>query len=79
LNLPDISGFNVHEKLKKIRNLRDIPVVAVSANAMENNIEKAQTAGFDAYLVKPVDLDSMLATIQRLLTNQQTNTQLAGK
>jgi CheY-like chemotaxis protein len=77
--LPDISGFNVHEKLKKIRNLRDIPVVAVSANAMENNIEKAQTAGFDAYLVKPVDLDSMLATIQRLLTNQQTNTQLAGK
>jgi CheY-like chemotaxis protein/two-component sensor histidine kinase len=79
LNLPDISGFKVHEKLKKIRNLRDIPVVAVSANAMENNIEKAQAAGFDAYLVKPVDLDSMLATIQRLLTNQQTNTQIAGK
>lgn len=71
ISLPEIDGFEVLEKLKGIRNLRDRPVVAVSANAMKSDIEKALVSGFDAYIVKPIELPVLLDTVQKLLSRSK--------
>ena len=67
IQLPGIDGFEVLRRLRADVATRRIPVVAVSANAMPADIEDGRAAGFDAYLTKPVELDALLATVQRLL------------
>jgi two-component system, cell cycle sensor histidine kinase PleC len=47
---------------------RHIPIVALTANATSGEMERCQLAGMDVFLSKPVDLDLLLATIQRLKT-----------
>ena len=67
INLPDIDGFEVLEKLKTNPHTEHIPVVAVTANAMKDNIIKGVEAGFDDYLTKPLDVQVLLSTIAKFL------------
>lgn len=69
INLPGMSGFEVLERLQADPSTRDIPVVAVSANAMPQDIERAQVAGFADYVTKPIDIHRLLALLNRLLGN----------
>lgn len=46
-----------------------LPIVALTANATSGEVERCRLAGMDVFLSKPVDLDLLLATIQRLKTN----------
>lgn len=67
INLPKMSGLTVLKKLKNSQTTNKIPVIAVSANAMENDIQTALDAGFAHYLTKPIDLDRLAKTIQDIL------------
>ena len=67
IQLPGIDGFEVLMRLRASAATRDIPVVAVSANAMPADREKATRAGFVDYITKPIDLPVLLATVDRLL------------
>lgn len=53
INLPGVAGFEALEMIRKNPKLADIPVVAVSANAMEHDIRAAREAGFARYITKP--------------------------
>jgi len=46
-------------------NCKDIPVIALSANAMKHDIEKGQEAGFFDYLTKPVVIDELVSAIDK--------------
>lgn len=70
INLPEMDGYEVFNALQALAATRHIPVVAVSANAMPNDIEKGLATGFTEYVTKPIDVRFMLQTIERLL--QQT-------
>nr|WP_320050813.1 PAS domain S-box protein [uncultured Desulfuromonas sp.] len=70
LNLPDIDGFHVYRKLKAQPETEFIPVVAVSADAMENTINKVYKLGFSGYISKPVDLDELQQTVNKLLKGE---------
>ena len=67
IQLPGIDGFEVLKRLRAGAATRAIPVVAVSANAMPADREKATRAGFVDYITKPIDLPVLLATVDRLL------------
>ncbi len=67
VQLPDIDGFGVLLRLRADPTTAQVPVVAVSANALQRDIDAALAAGFDGYLTKPVVLDELLATVQRAL------------
>ena len=67
IQLPGIDGYEVLRRLRADDGTRDIPVIAVSANAMPGDIERGQAAGFDAYLTKPIDQRVLMATLQRVL------------
>lgn len=65
--LPGMDGFEVLEKLLANPAVRDIPVIAVSANAMSKDVEKGLRAGFRRYLTKPINVVEFKKAIYELL------------
>ncbi|WP_186580377.1 ATP-binding protein [Aquibacillus kalidii] len=59
LNLPDLDGFEVLRRLKTQPSTKGIPVIAVSADAMEETIKQAYKEGAYAYITKPVDFKEL--------------------
>ena len=70
INLPDMDGFAVMERLKRSEATAQIPVVAATANASDADIQRGKEIGFAAYLIKPFDLNKLLATVDQLLSEQ---------
>ncbi|MFO0710151.1 MAG: PAS domain S-box protein [Sandaracinus sp.] len=67
INLPGISGYEVLRLLRASPTTRDIPVVALSASAMDRDVERAREAGFARYLTKPVRIDRLTGVLSELL------------
>ena len=63
LNLPDMHGSEVLQRLQQEAATAGIPVVVLSADATPSQIERLLTAGARNYLTKPFDLDPFLAVI----------------
>lgn len=67
INLPGMSGYEMLVELQADADTRDIPVLAITANAMPEDVERGLAAGFRAYLTKPLDLSRLQTEINRLL------------
>ncbi len=67
INLPGLDGFQVMEALSRDEAVRDIPVVAITANACAGDRRRGREAGFADYLTKPLDVPSLAATLNRVL------------
>jgi two-component system cell cycle response regulator DivK len=67
LDLPGIDGLEATRRLKSETDTREIPIVALTANAMAGDRERALAAGCDDYDSKPVDVPRLLDKIQALL------------
>ena len=65
IQLPDIDGFEVLRRLKQQAATAHIPCVALSANAMPDDIARAKAAGFSDYWTKPIDFASFLVELDR--------------
>ena len=70
IRLPYEDGYEALRKLRDDPDLRDIPVVAVTAYASEDQLEKARQAGFDGFIGKPLDPDRFPDQIRRALNRQ---------
>ena len=67
IKMPVMDGYEVLRFLRGDPKTEHIPVIAVSANAMAEDIEKGYAAGFDAYITKPIDMSDTIAKIKKLL------------
>jgi CheY-like chemotaxis protein len=67
MQLPDIDGTEVLRRLRADPLTASIPCIALSANAMPDDVSSARAAGFDDYWTKPIDLVSFLGVIDRLI------------
>jgi PAS domain S-box-containing protein len=67
ISLPGMDGTAALSELKADPQTSHIPVIAVSANALPEDIRRAEQAGFVAYLVKPIVVDSFLNTLHQAL------------
>jgi CheY-like chemotaxis protein len=67
MSLPVLDGWEATRRLKADPHTRTIPVIALTAHAMSSDREKAVAAGCDDYDTKPVELERLLAKIERLL------------
>lgn len=67
IQLPEMDGFEVFRHLQAGDSTRDIPVIAVSASAMTQDIERGRRIGFADYLTKPVDSQKLLHAVMRSL------------
>jgi CheY-like chemotaxis protein len=67
LGLPVLDGWEVARLLKGDERTRAIPIIALSAHAMEGDRARALAAGCDDYDTKPVDLGRLLGKVEALL------------
>ncbi len=67
IDLPGIDGVELCRRLRAEPLTGALPLIALSANAMPEEIARALSAGFDTYLTKPMDMVRLLAEIERLL------------
>jgi CheY-like chemotaxis protein len=67
MNLPDINGLTLIRRLRADPLTRQLCCIALSADAMREQIEAAMAAGFDDYWTKPIDVHRMLGDLLRLL------------
>lgn len=63
INLPGISGFEALKILHEDPVTAHIPVIAVSANAMQLDVERGQKAGFFSYLTKPIKVNEFMEAL----------------
>ncbi len=64
--MPRLDGYQTCERLKADDELKDIPVVFLSAKAQQSDIDKGKSYGVADYLTKPFDPDLLVETIDRL-------------
>ncbi|MCW9001147.1 MAG: response regulator, partial [Rhodospirillales bacterium] len=67
IHLPGMSGIEATRLIKDDPLLKATPVIAVSANAMEADIQDAMDAGICEYLTKPFNIDNIASAMRRAL------------
>ena len=67
IQLPEVSGIDVTKWLKADEELKDIPVIAVTAFAMKGDEEKIRASGCEAYISKPISVSHFLETVAEFL------------
>ncbi len=67
IQLPEISGLDVTRKLKADKELKSIPVIAVTAFAMKGDEERIREGGCEAYISKPISVTRFMDTIKSFL------------
>lgn len=68
IRLPYEDGYGALKKIRASEHLKSIPIVAVTAEASNEQINKARSAGFDGFLGKPLDPDRFPEQIRRILS-----------
>jgi two-component system cell cycle response regulator DivK len=65
IQLPDIDGVEALGRLRADERTASVPVLALTAQAMDGDRERFLTAGFDGYLSKPVNIRDLVNTVKR--------------
>lgn len=67
IQLPEVSGLEVTQWLKADADLKNIPVVAVTAFAMKGDEDKIRAGGCEDYISKPISISEFIKTVQKYL------------
>ena len=72
IGMPVLDGFAVVRRIRESPRIARLPIVAVTAYAMQGDRERILDSGFDGYLSKPINPSSLTGELDRLLTKQAT-------
>lgn len=75
INLPGMDGFEVYSRLRAMPHLMSVPVIAVSANAMADDIRRGMEVGFTDYMTKPLDIGKFVKLLEDRVLLKQAETQ----
>ncbi len=71
MQMPIMDGVTATKEIRKLPNSKNIPIIAMTANAMEPDIRKCLVAGMNGHITKPVDPNVLLKTIEHWLNHQR--------
>ncbi|MEI8208983.1 MAG: ATP-binding protein [Methylococcales bacterium] len=66
IGLPDLNGYEVAKTLRTLSGTQDSTLIAVTGYGQPSDIEQSKIAGFDHYLLKPIDFNTLLAILENL-------------
>ncbi len=72
INLPGMDGYQALAALRSEPGVKDAPVIAITASARPDEVDRGLAAGFDAYMTKPLDARALLAVLSKLLRKGET-------
>jgi two-component system cell cycle response regulator DivK len=67
IQLPDIDGLTALAQIRADAAVRHVPVLAVSASVMPDDQQRIAASGFDAFITKPINVKSFVATVERFI------------
>lgn len=67
IQLPEVSGLEVTQKIKNNKDLVDIPIIAVTAFAMKGDEDRIREGGCEDYIAKPISVSGFLDKVKRYL------------
>jgi CheY-like chemotaxis protein len=72
INLPDIDGYEIARRLRSSTKtaLAQLPIIAVTANAMKGDAQKAIEAGCDKYMSKPIDIVELMEIVKSFVLSK---------
>ncbi|MEG2529274.1 MAG: response regulator, partial [Anaerovoracaceae bacterium] len=75
IRMPVMDGLTATKSIRQMRKLdaKTIPIVAMTANAFEEDVEKTKAAGMDAHLAKPIEPSLLYKTIDNFLREDESN------
>ena len=71
IQMPVMDGYMATQAIRNLPDpgLAGIPIIAMTANAFQEDIKKAEEAGMNGHIAKPLDIPDMNATLQHVLKN----------
>jgi CheY-like chemotaxis protein len=75
INLPDVDGYEVARRLRSSgkSHLVYVPIIAITANALRGDAEKALAAGCDVYMSKPINIRELWARVEGFVTKSDSD------
>lgn len=70
VQMPKLDGIRVIAEIRKDPALSSLPVIAITAFAMQGDRERILAAGFDAYVTKPIDFPALVAEVRTRMTGR---------
>jgi signal transduction histidine kinase/GAF domain-containing protein/ActR/RegA family two-component response regulator len=67
IQMPDMDGLTAFKRLQSINETKNIPVIALTASAMDSDIKEALDMGFEFYITKPIDIHKVFDTLDKVL------------
>ncbi len=68
MKMPEMDGYEAMTKIKKMEPFSKLPIIAITANAMDGDREECLKAGADRYMAKPVDIEKLISMISKMIT-----------
>jgi len=72
VRMPRLTGYEACRKLKAMPDVKDIPVVFLSAKGQDNEIDAGMEVGATRYILKPFAPDDLIKQVQQILAEEQT-------
>jgi CheY-like chemotaxis protein len=70
IHMKPYNGFEMLSMLRQLEWTQNIPIVALTASVMNEEVQQLRKAGFDGCLSKPIDIEAFPATLQRVLAGE---------
>lgn len=70
IQMPEMSGVELLQKIRERKSWRDIPIIAVTAHAMMGDYERFIGVGFDGYIPKPINAMTLVDELQSILATK---------
>ena len=67
IQLPDIDGITAFKQIRAGETAKQVPILAVSASAMQEEQVKIAASGFEAYITKPLNMKSFVETVEKFI------------
>ncbi len=72
MSMPEMDGLTATEHIRNIPELNHVPIVALTANAMQGDKERTLAAGCDGYIPKPIDVDRFPHEVNYYIRSQRS-------
>jgi len=79
INLPDLDGFSVVTKIRGHPQLAKIPIIALTARQVSNDVERSAAIGCDSYLSKPFGVKQLVDEVQRFIGKQRQEDEITRR
>ncbi len=68
VQMPEMDGYEATLKIRKLNGYKDVPIVAMTANAMKEDIIKCMDSGMNGHIAKPIDTDTVIGELEHYLS-----------